>query len=87
MQETALSGRAKLRSYVVVHRGPKDFPVPYIQAYVELEEGPIIYTLVSDCDPHNCLLRLGQDMEMVIDTIREDSEGNEIIAWKFRPLP
>jgi hypothetical protein len=31
-------------------------------------------------------LRIGMDMEMVLETLQEDPEGNEVIAWKWRPL-
>ena len=27
-----------------------------------------------------------EDVELVIDKLREDTEGNEIMSYKFRPL-
>jgi len=27
----------------------------------------------------------GEEMELVVDTIKEDDKGNELIGWKFRP--
>ncbi len=43
----AVSGRAKLWSWVVIHRQYfKDFPPPYLVAFVELEEGPMLMSTV-----------------------------------------
>jgi uncharacterized protein len=42
-----VSGRARLWSWIVMHRMYfKAFPPPYIVAYVELEEGPLLYSTV-----------------------------------------
>ena len=41
------SGRARLWSWVVMHRQYfKEFPPPYIVAFVELEEGPMLMTTI-----------------------------------------
>lgn len=47
------SGRGTVYSYTVVHRafGPWREAVPYLVAYVELEEGPRILTNLVDVDP------------------------------------
>jgi hypothetical protein len=31
-------------------------------------------------------LKSGMDVELVIDKLREDAEGNEIMSYKFRPV-
>ncbi len=86
MQEVRLGPHAKLESFAVMQIGRPDFPAPYIMAYVTTAENAKIFTLVSGCEPVEDALEIGEDMELVIDKIKEDSAGNEILGWKFRPV-
>jgi uncharacterized OB-fold protein len=58
-------------------------PVPYAEGFVELPEGVRVETLFTDCNFDD--LRIGMDMEMVVERLQEDEEGNEILSYKFRP--
>ena len=31
-------------------------------------------------------LNVGMDMEVVLEKLYDDDEGNEVLAWKFRPV-
>jgi uncharacterized OB-fold protein len=31
-------------------------------------------------------LKIGMEVEMVVDKLFEDEQGNEVMGWKFRPL-
>ena len=86
MKEVRLSGKARLDCFTVAHQAPSGFTAPYIQAYVQLEEGPMIYTLVTGVEQKADALQLDQPMEVVIEKIREDEQGNDLIAWKFKPV-
>ena len=45
----AVSGRARLWSWIVMHRKYlKEFPPPYIVAFVELKEGPMLVSTIVD---------------------------------------
>ena len=59
-------------------------PVPYAFGYVELPDGVRVETLFSDGDPE--ALKIGMDVELVIEKLHGDDEGNEIMAYKFRPV-
>lgn len=85
MRECRLSGKARLDRFTVSHTPHFAVEAPYIQAYVQLEEGPMLYTLIAGVEPRADALQLDQPMEMVIDKIRTDEEGNDVVAWKFRP--
>ena len=85
MKGIPLSRRGKLDTFAVVQQAPAGFTAPYTMAYVKLPEGVKIFTQIADCEPKNSALKIGQEMEMFIDKIREDEQGNEVIAWKFRP--
>lgn len=86
LEETALSTRAKIDTFTVVHVAPLGFKAPYIQAYVDLPEGPRIFSLITGCEPSENALRDGQEVELVIDKITEDEKGNDLIGYKFRPI-
>jgi uncharacterized OB-fold protein len=63
------SGRAKLASYVIVHRAAPGFEteVPYIVALAELEEGPRMLTNLpgAPCDPAR--LKIGAPLEVTFE--------------------
>ena len=88
MEEIPLSRKGKIQSFSVVHQAPAgfDFEIPYIQAVVQLPEGVTLFSLVSDVEAKSDALKLGQAMEMIVDRIGSDKEGNDIVSWKFRPL-
>lgn len=86
MEETFIRGKGKLDVYAIVNAGLPGFKVPSIQAYIQLDEGPRIWSLVTGCQPSEESLKPGMKMEMVIDTVREDEEGNELISYQFRPV-
>lgn len=86
LDEIALSTRGKIDTFTVVHVAPLGFKAPYIQAYVNLPEGPRIFSLITGCEPSENALRDGQEVELVIDKITEDEKGNDLIGYKFRPI-
>ncbi len=65
--------------------GLPDFPAPYIIGYVMMKEGAKIFTLITGCEPRDDALKLGEEMELVIEKIKEDKQGNSLIGWKFKP--
>jgi uncharacterized OB-fold protein len=85
MEEIELGPYAKLETFAVMQVGLPDFPAPYIIAYVRTREGALVFTLVTGCEARDDALVLGEDMELVIDRIKDDHQGNQVIGWKFRP--
>lgn len=86
LEEVKLSRTGKVYSYTVVTQRPPVYykaEVPYALGFVELPEGIRIETLFTGCDPDT--LHVGMDVEMVIEKLHEDEDGNEIMAYKFRP--
>lgn len=62
-----VSGRGRLHTFTVVHRGPKDFPLgtPYVLAIVELDEGPRLMTNLVDVPADPAHLPIGMPVEVV----------------------
>jgi uncharacterized OB-fold protein len=86
LKETRLGPRGKIYSFTVVMQRPPEYykgPVPYAVGFVELPQGVRIETLFTNCNFED--LKIGMDVEMVIEKLHEDEEGNEILTYKFRP--
>ena len=62
------------------------YRAPYIIARTELPEGLIVTSLITGCEPAEGALEIGDEVELVIDKITEDEEGNDIIGYMFRPV-
>jgi len=89
LDEIALSNRGKLWTYTVLYyppplyKSPDPF-VPYGVGWVELPEGIAIHSLLTESDVTK--LKIGMDMESVIDKFDEDEDGNEVMIYKFKPV-
>lgn len=87
IEETALSTRGRIDTFSVVHVAPVGFKAPYIQAFVDLPEGPRVFTLITGCEPLRNELQEGEEVELVITKVAEDEKGNDLIGYQFRPVP
>lgn len=65
------------------YRGADPF-VPYCVGMVELPEGVRITSVLEGSDPAG--LRVGMKVELLITTFFEDDEGNDVLAYKFKPV-
>lgn len=87
METIYLRGTGKLYSYTSVLQQPNVFykgEIPYFLGYVELPEGIRIRTLLTSCNLET--LRMGMDVELILEKLNDDEEGNEVITYKFRPI-
>ncbi len=88
--EIVLSNRGKIYSYTVNrYRPPGDYigPDPYVPfavGLIELPEGVRILSPLKDCDVD--AVKIGMEVELVVEKLCTNSEGNDVIAFKFRPV-
>lgn len=87
LEDVLLIGQGNIASFSVVQQPPAGGfykgPVPYAYGAVELSEGVELHTLFTgNLDE----LKVGMDVEMVIEKLFDDKEGNEIVTYKFMPL-
>jgi uncharacterized OB-fold protein len=77
-----VSGRGRLHTFTVVHRGPKDFPLgtPYVLAVVVLDEGPRLLTNLVGVDADPAALCIGMPVEVVFADVSDD-----VALPHFRP--
>lgn len=83
--EVALSPRGKLYVYTIVHQSAPGVPVPFVSAIVDLEDGIAVRCTLIDVEPEPAKLRFDMPVEMVTRTVRQDKEGNDVVAFFFRP--
>jgi uncharacterized OB-fold protein len=84
LEQVALSSRGRLFTFTINHQGPKEFSAPYASGYIDLPEGVRIYSLLTDWEAKG--LKIGAEMELVIEKMKDDLEGNEVVTYKFRPV-
>ncbi len=89
LEDIQLSDTGKLYAFSVMYypppppyRGPEPF-VPFGIGWVELPEGIVIYSLLTENDPQK--LAVGMEMKLTFSTFAEDEKGNEIIVPRFAP--
>ena len=81
--------RGHLYSYTSVHfAGPEVYgykgPVPYGVGEIELPEGLLVTSPLTEHDIDK--LKIGMEMELIVEKIYDDDEGSEIIGFKFKPV-
>ena len=90
LEDTAFGPRGKLWSYSVQYYPPpppakyEEPYTPYALGLVDLPEGLRVLARISTPEPEN--VRPGLEVELVLERLYTDPEGNEVITWKFRPL-
>jgi hypothetical protein len=88
IEDAAFGPRGTLWSYSVQHYPPPppakyDEPyVPYALGLVDLAEGLRVLARISADDPHR--VKVGSDVELVLEKLHSDGDGNDVITWKFR---
>jgi uncharacterized OB-fold protein len=64
------AGKGSLYSFSVVHRAPSTaFPLPYVLAAVDVDEGFTMFSNVVGCDPGG--IRIGMRLRVVFRPVRD----------------
>ena len=87
LEPVKLSKQGTLYSYTVVRVPPAGWQgtVPYALAQVELPEGPHVLSEVVECPFDQ--LKVGMKLELTLVVGGEDSQGNDVVVFKWRRLP
>jgi uncharacterized OB-fold protein len=85
MEEIRLSDRGELHVFSIVHQSAPGIPTPYIAAIIDLPEGVSVRANIEGVEPDPKNLTFGMPVEMYTEVVHVDKEGNEIIAFKYRP--
>ncbi|MDP2646592.1 MAG: enoyl-CoA hydratase-related protein [Desulfobacterales bacterium] len=86
MEEIPLGRKGTVFSYTVVHMAPPEWqgPVPYAVALIDLPEKARFYSALTGCKVEDAFI--GMEVELVIEKVRADAEGNDVAGYKFRPV-
>ena len=91
LEAVTLSNKGKLYTFTIMenrppgdYKGPSDPFVPFGEGLVELPEGCRILAPLTVSKPED--LKIGMDLELVVDKLYEDADGNEVMAFKFKPI-
>lgn len=85
VDEVALNRQGSLHTFVVASVAPPGYEVPHTQGYIDLEDGPRIFSLLTDYEKEEDL-RTGCDMVLKIVKIGQNKGGKEVVGFRFRPL-
>ena len=90
VEEVLLSRRGRLSSYTVQYFPvPSPFVnadpfVPFAIGLVALPEGIEVIGQLTGVGVED--VRTGTDVELVVEKLYEDKDGNQAMTWKFRPV-
>ena len=90
MEDVQFGPKGTLWSYSVQYYPPPppakyDEPyVPYALAMIDMPEGLRVLARVSTDDPEQ--VRVGADVELVLEKLYTNPEGDDVITWKFRQV-
>jgi uncharacterized protein len=83
--EVPLSKTGELYVWSIVHQSFPGVPVPYVVGVVDLPEGVSVRCNLIDVAPDPTALRFGMKVEMTTGVSQQDKEGNDVVAFYFRP--
>lgn len=86
MKELPLGRVGKIDTFAISRIGTVQHKAPYIQAFVDLPEGPRVFASIINCAPTEEAVRIGMEVELVIDEVGTDEDGKGIIGYQFQPV-
>ena len=84
-----LSTKGNVWVFSVIHQSFPGIKTPYITAIVDLPEGVSVKSTLVDVDPEelqkNPKMAFGMAVELVANVVAKDRQGNDVVAFQFRP--
>jgi uncharacterized OB-fold protein len=84
-EEIRLSRKGTLWVWSIVHQSMPGVPVPYVVGVVDLPEGVSVRCNLIGVEPDPAKLRFGMPVEMTTGISQQDRDGNDVVAFYFRP--
>ena len=90
MEEASFGPRGTLWSCAIQNYPPplparyEEPYTPYALGMVDMPEGLRVLGRISADDPES--VRVGSEVELVLERLYLDENGDEVITWKFRPI-
>ncbi len=85
-ESVALSRTGRLHTFSIVHQSFPGIPTPYVSAIVDLDGGGTVKANLLGVEPDPAQLPFDLPVELTTFVApRKDADGNEVIAFGFRP--
>jgi uncharacterized OB-fold protein len=86
MQDVEIGRKGRLFSHTIARFAPKGFTAPFFQAFIDLDEGPRIFSLIgAECAVENGVLEDGMEMRIVVELLADTPENKDILSYKYVP--
>jgi uncharacterized OB-fold protein len=84
LEEAYLTGPGRIWTFTIARETPPGslIQAPYVVAQVKLPEKVIVGSVLSACDVDS--VRVDMPVELVLEKVKEDGEGNDVVAFKFK---
>ncbi len=87
MSEIEMGRTGRLYSHTIARVAPKGFKAPFYQAFVDLPEGPRIFSLIgAECPVEPGALQDGMAMRLVIEPLAGTPENRDVLTYKYVPV-
>jgi uncharacterized OB-fold protein len=87
VKDIEIGRKGRLFSHTIARFAPKGFQAPFFHIFVDLPEGPRIFSLVgAECPVENGVLEDGMDMRLVVEPLAETPESKDILTYKYVPV-
>jgi uncharacterized OB-fold protein len=86
MRDVQIGQKGRLFSHTIARFAPKGFVAPSYQAFIDLDEGPRIFSLIGDeCPVQDGVLEDGMVMRLVIEPLANTPENKDVLTYKYVP--
>ena len=87
MEDVEIGRRGRIFSHTIAYFAPKGFKAPYFQIFVDLPEGPRIFSLVgSQCPVEKGVLEDGMEVQLIVEPLADTPENKDILTYKYVPI-
>ena len=87
--QVPLSDKGTVWVFSVIHQSFPGIKTPYVTAIVDLPDGVSVKSNLVDVDPEelekNPQKGFGMPVELVVNQVATDRQGNAVMAFQFRP--
>lgn len=86
MEEIEIGRTGKLYSHTIAYFAPKGFAAPSFQAFIDLPEGPRVFSLIgTQCPVERGVLEDGMEMRLIVEPLAYTPEHKDDLTYKYVP--
>jgi uncharacterized OB-fold protein len=86
MEEIEIGRTGTLYSHTISYFAPKGFVAPSFQAFIDLSEGPRVFSLIGSQYPvERGVLNDGMAMRLIVEPLADTPEHRDELTYKYVP--